>query len=195
MALVIDRAPEEGLDLVRNHLPFGFVRSSVDAAKRGGALPVVTQPIPIHTAQLQEFLETNQSLLSHSPFTGWQYLIFRQGKPVASAELISAERGLEYGGLDEGSLARDVVDAIRFAERLREVQTSRYEIRILRVPSLWLDAVWLALQGRDLLIPIHDPPSPLKTDRTYGEQELVKALRPLAEQRAVMSDEESEADS
>lgn len=117
----------------------------------------------------------------------------RGGKLLAGAregaigELLVGERvaAREGEALHEGPFAAATLDAIEgvAAEVARTVD---YEVRLLRIPALYLAAVWL--HGDDeVLIPLSPTPPGVAANEPYDEARLVAALLPLIPERESLS--------
>jgi hypothetical protein len=93
----------------------------------------------------------------------WRYLLVANDQLRQAAEIIEDPRGggSQCGALTTGFVA-GAVEAFRIAEQLPEVQRGAYEIRALRIPSLYVMSLWLKdLQGnqdRFIVMPPAFPP-------------------------------------
>jgi hypothetical protein len=98
--------------------------------------------------------------LSQARLVAWRFLIQYGQKTIAAVEFSCNSQGgnLRFSSLDTGLFAQATRDAAAQAEALDVVKNGEYEFRVLRVPSVYVMAVWLKnLQGRDdVVIPI-DP--------------------------------------
>jgi len=125
--------------------------------------------------------------VSDARATGWRFLL--GGRTSAHNGTVADVHGegiaFEFGGLNHGPQAVKMMDVLQQAERLPEVRDGDFEPRLLRVPSLYVDAIWLKERqtGRDLIIPI--PPSlpPLVVGRHYSAPEFEAVLRQEAAAR------------
>jgi hypothetical protein len=147
----------------------------------------VLPPQPIYTATIEDLLKGQ--LFEHPRLMAWQYIL-RQGDVLrGSAEVAVAPtkagegETLEYSAYQTGPFPRLVLDAVSFATTLPSVATADYKVRILRLPWVFLAAVWLARQNDDLLIPLRPVPHSLEEKRVYREAELTSALSAIASQR------------
>lgn len=116
----------------------------------------------------------------------WRYLIVSNQRVVQAAEVLSSPQGgaSQFGALTTGH-TRGVEDAFHQAEQLPEVQRGPYEIRALRVPALYVMAIWLKdLQGTAdrflLLPPVFEP---FKTRVVYDRGDLLAVMHRVAAQR------------
>jgi hypothetical protein len=104
---------------------------------------------------------------------GWRFLVMDKDRVVASAELAgdSGENPLLNGGPYVGSTAAAIDDM----ERLPELAEAEFELRILKVPALYVVAAWLVGEGQ-LLVPLEPAPSFLEPGKPYSEGDFVAAL-------------------
>ena len=74
---------------------------------------------------------------------------------------------------------------MRAAQRTGRDAKEDYELAVIRVPALYLTAVWLKGKGgaADVIIPSESPMSPLTAGKRYSPEEFTAALKPAAEQR------------
>jgi hypothetical protein len=149
----------------------------------------VARPQPIYTSTIDALLENR--LLSDARLTGWQYVLVLNGEADGVAE-VAGTKGEPAGPLSFASMyareyARAVADTIAHAEAI----PGDYALRMLRVPSLYLFAVWLrsGFTG-DLLLPVPPAPNRLEEEPLFTEQALTTALRAFAMRRRDDSDDE-----
>ena len=84
---------------------------------------------------------------------------------------------LEFLGLTHGPFTDATIKALTAAERLPKVAKADYELRLLKVPAVYLMALWLHGKDGDILIPMGDPPAGLKKNKAYTEAGVIRALR------------------
>jgi hypothetical protein len=129
-------------------------------------------------------------LLAAAKQTSWRYLLVQDNEPIAEAELTAGRRGakgpasraLEFVSLTHGPFAPGTVEALGAAERLPQVASADYELRVLRIPAVYFVALWLHGANDDILIPMGDAPAGLKRNEPYSEAAVIDALRGPAEQ-------------
>jgi hypothetical protein len=90
-----------------------------------------------------------------------------------------AARELEFLGLTHGPFTAATIEALTAAEKFPTVAKSDYELRLLKVPSVYLVALWLHGDD-DILVPMASPPGGLKKNRAYSEGQVIKALSEIA---------------
>jgi hypothetical protein len=120
--------------------------------------------------------------------SAWRFLALEGGQPVAAAEVPStaAGGGAPRAQVNTGTLVAGTFAAIRKAEDLPEVRQGSYELRVLRIPALYVLAVWLKnddAAGEDILFPVSPAPAGIHADRAYPPGELLDELRQPARER------------
>jgi len=149
-------------------------------------------PHPVYLLKLEDLAKGES--VSSARRVGTRFLLVQDGKPVAAAELpepavasaaARASQGNSPAQLNRGPFVQGTHAAIEHAETLHEVRSNDYELRLLRVPALYLEALWLhSPQGADILIPVEPAPPELVAGQSYNPTELVGALRSRAAQLA-----------
>jgi len=173
--ITLPTGPANGIELVREAV--SGLLNDPDIAL---AECTISRGQPVYMSGLHLALEKN--LLGGAVLTQWQYFILRNNDAVATGDISVVDAVPGFESLHQGSFVVGMIDAIRVAETLPEVAKSDYELRILRIPPLYVVAVWLC--GKDsLLIPAAPTPSIIESNRVYRETELVTALTPFAESR------------
>lgn len=138
----------------------------------------LTAPHPVYTLGL-DALVGGQGLAG-AELTGWRYLVQRGDSTIASAEVYVGGTGVDVSRLEvnEGPFVRATEAAVGRAEALPELESAAYELRLLKIPGVYLIALWLKADGGgdDLLIPIGETPPGVDADRPYKADELLGAL-------------------
>ncbi len=146
-----------------------------------------SEPHPVYVATLDDL--ASGKLLAAAKQTGWRYLLAHNDEIVAEAELTPERRAakgkkgakheeLAFAGLTHGPFTGATVDGLHAAERLPQVEKADYELRLLKVPAVYLVALWLHGGNEDLLVPLGQPPAGLKKNKAYSEAAVIRALRP-----------------
>jgi hypothetical protein len=116
--------------------------------------------------------------------TGWLYLVQEGDKVLASAEAVRTGRGDDhvFSAFNEGRFVASTEDAIRTARRLPEVRQDGFELRLLRVPGLYVTALWLhkAQGSGDLLIPLAPSPVDARAGQPVPAAQLLDELKSKA---------------
>lgn len=130
--------------------------------------------------------------LAESPITGWRYLVDTPLGTVASSEVAAEATGQPtvFAQLNEGPFVESTARALRQIEEIPEVASGSYEVRMLKVPALYVAALWLKhLDGDDdLIVPLDPAPGFLEAGRAYREGEFLDALATPAQQRLEFDD-------
>jgi len=184
MTIIVRNAPRRGpavlaahvTDLLRERrLPHGMA-----ATMRSEEL-AHSEPHPVYIATLDDLAAGK--LLGAARKTSWRYLLVQGESAVGEAELSAGRikgKELAFLGLTHGPFSAATVEALRTAEDLPEVARADYELRLLKVPAVYLMALWLHRKGEDILIPMGNPPGGLKENKPYSEAEVIVALRETA---------------
>ena len=123
-------------------------------------------------------------MLSTARPTTWRYLIIQGNNAVAEAELNADEKvgkALDFLALHQSPFANATLEALHSAEGLVQVKENNYELRYLKIPAVYLAAVWLHGKSDDILIPLPPPPTGVRANEPYSERQLINALKPLAQ--------------
>lgn len=118
----------------------------------------VTTPHQVFTIGLDD-IEAGAGLEAARP-VGWRYLITGGGEVIASAETAEGPNGTpEPAQFTEGRFVGATATAVRSAHALPQLEKANFELRMLRIPALYLMALWLHSPATDLLVPL--APSPI----------------------------------
>jgi hypothetical protein len=187
MAIKNPQAPEEGREIIANSV--GEILRTQPPGGAGVLQDLRTDDLAVaepHQAFVVGLgdLAAGKLLKAARP-AGWRYLLIQGTSAVAEIELDSGEgsRGsLDFRGLHQTPFSNATLKALRMAEELPQVKKQDYELRFLTIPSVYLAAVWLHGDSGDIIIPIHQPPAGLQTNRPYSEKAVITALQPRAKQ-------------
>ncbi|HEX9274822.1 MAG TPA: hypothetical protein VGA51_00280 [Casimicrobiaceae bacterium] len=191
MPITLRNIPRQGAARLVEHLTELLrekaVPSHMPAAMRLEALSH-SEPHPVFYAPLDAL--AGGKLLDAATQLSWRYLLVQDDAAVAEAELSVGRRGakragakpLEFLGLTHGPFTAATIEALAAAEQLPQVAAADYELRLLKIPAVYLVALWLHGAKDDILIPMGDPPGGLKKNRPYTEAAVIKALRGVVEQ-------------
>ena len=148
-----------------------------------------SEPHPVFFVPLDALAQGK--LLAAATQVSWRYLLVQDDAAIAEAELSAGGRSgakgarvkpLDFLGLTHGPFTRATVDALHAAERLPKVASADYELRLLKIPAVYLMALWLHRADDDILIPMGNPPGGLKKNRPYSEKAVIRALKGVVEQ-------------
>jgi hypothetical protein len=106
---------------------------------------------------------TSGASLDKAQPVGWRYLVTASGKTVASAETTLAPDGTnEVSQFTDGPFVAATDKAVKEVGKLPQVGAAGFELRLLRIPALYVMALWLHAPAADLLVPL--APSPIQKD-------------------------------
>jgi hypothetical protein len=190
MPIISRNAPRPGAARLATHLTELLrekkVPSGMPAEMRLETLSH-SEPHPVYYAPLDALADGK--LLDAATQVSWRYLLVQDDAAIAEAELSAGRRGakgaaaksLEFLGLTRGPFTAATVEALGAAELLPQVAAADYELRLLKVPAMYLVALWLHGGTDDILIPMGDPPGGLKKNTPYSEAAVIEALQGSAE--------------
>ncbi|WP_327090201.1 hypothetical protein OIE66_06150 [Nonomuraea sp. NBC_01738] len=152
----------------------------------------VTTPHQVFTLGL-DAIESGAGLEAAQP-VGWRYLITGGGEVIASAETAQAADGSpEPAQFTEGPFVGATATAVRAARALPQLAKGAFELRLLRIPALYLMALWLHSPAADLLVPL--APSPIgKEGQIVPPAQLFGDLARQAEARSHAAGAHRQAD-
>lgn len=185
MPLSFATPPADGTKVLKQGLQELSAASSIGAAAKAPAGAQVMAPHPVYELGLAD-LDAGKGLAS-ACLTGWRYLLVAGQNIVQAAELSEPPPGggpLQFNSLTTGH-AHSMEAVFEKAENLPEVAGREYEIRALRVPALYVMALWLKdLQGdedRFLLV----PPvfSPFNQGAVYNPKDFLQLLHTAASKK------------
>ena len=190
MPIISRNIPRQGAARLAGHLTelFREKRSSSKMPEMRLEDLSHSEPHPVYYVPLDAL--AGGKLLDAATQTSWRYLLVQDDAAVAEAELSVGRRGakgaaakpLEFLGLTHGPFTGATVEALGAAEQLPQVAAADYELRLLKIPAVYLAALWLHGAKDDILIPMGNPPGGLKKNKAYTEAAVIKALRGSVEQ-------------
>jgi hypothetical protein len=110
---------------------------------------------------------------------GWRFLLGQPSEhPAVAAEVASVGGAHEFAGLNRGPFVGQTLAAMQMAEAAPELRDGDFEPRFLRVPALYVVALWLKERatGKDIVIPLDPAPPELTTGRQYTGAEFMTEL-------------------
>ncbi len=114
---------------------------------------------------------------------GWRFLLGQPAEhPTVAAEVADAGGQHEFSGLNRGPFVGQTLSAMKQAEQVEEVKNGDYEPRLLRVPALYVVALWLKERttGKDIVIPLDPAPPNLTPGRHYTADEFAAELAEMS---------------
>jgi len=183
-----DRAANDGvLDVHRSETRGRAPARSLRDIGEGGRR--LASPHAVHNLGLADVAKPGR--LADAPMTAWRYLVEEAGATVASAEVgvdaRGAVRGLDH--VNEGPFVKGTAAAQKAAAKLPQVRDGKVEARVIRIPALYVMALWLKdLDGDDdVVVPMAPAPPFLEANRPYTEREFLRAVAGPAKARQQFS--------
>lgn len=142
-------------------------------------IPGLAPGVPHQTFHLD--LEAVSQGIAGSEPVGWRYFLAGTStEATVAAEVLTRDQVIAFAGLNRGPFVVQMVDVMRKAN----VQGD-FEARLLRVPALYVVAVWLAGDGgADVFLPLQPSNPVLQPGRVYRRQEFEAALLEAAQAMA-----------
>ncbi len=114
-------------------------------------------PHKVYTVDLQDIIDGKK--ISDARQISWRYLIEEEGQTSFAAEVYhngSPEKAHSFASINRGPFVQSTVDAIKKLEQDSDIKKGEYEIHVMRIPELYVMALWLrGINGsKDILIPI-----------------------------------------
>jgi len=126
--------------------------------------------------------------LASAKATGFRYLVQAGGVSVAAGEVLADASGAAslLANINYGPFVEATARALTQASQLPAVSAGSYEVRLLRFSAIALLALWLKPDsgGADIVYPLAPAPPPLQAENPYSAADFVRAILPLARQRA-----------
>jgi hypothetical protein len=196
MGLIMANPPANGIEVVTNALQLlAQARPATEAHLAGSGAPKAHQLVdPQQVYQIDLDRIGGPDPLQFARPVAWRYLILKNAQPIEAAETTLGDaEPIRFTQVNRGPKIEGFVQAIRTAEATAEEQPNReWEIRYLRIPALYIDAIWLhdaqqQPQG-DLFIPIQPVFAPLQANHAYSETEFFQQLQDSVTRRLQSSD-------
>lgn len=115
----------------------------------------------------------------------WRYLVLEKDLTVAAVEAPSRP-GADVGRdliVNEGPFVGATTDAIRLVEELPEVGERDFELRLLRIPALYVVALWLHGGDGDVVVPLAPAPPALEAGARYSGAVFTERLQDPAREQ------------
>lgn len=181
--------PIGGSELVLNALRThtGPTPQAARAVGGTGTQVTVVLPHPVFDLGLDQVLASVD--LTQARSSGWRYLVMQGPSAIAAAEVTTDAVGqaLSVSSVNRGPFVEATHAGIREAERLPPVQSGSFELRLLRIPALYIAALWLKdiADDADTIIPLAPAPNYLTPGQTYSVQAFLELARRAAQRESV----------
>jgi hypothetical protein len=150
MTVTTKEGPPAGPAVLGQALRHLMTRRGDLLSAKGGAVDT-SKPLEVFTLKLDDI--AGPDFLQKAASTGWRYLIVAGG-PIAMADLRGA--AAEFANVTGGRLAEQLEQAARLAESAYGASATKFEARVLEIPSLYVMALWLHAGSGDRFIWIAD---------------------------------------
>jgi hypothetical protein len=127
--------------------------------------------------------------VAKAKLTAWRYLVVENNSVIAAAEAVQKTPSAKplFSNTNEGPFVDSMAKAIEDAEQVPEVQAGQFELSVLRVPALYLIALWLKSSGSkskgDIFIPLDPAPPGMKAGERMSSADFTAALLQLKGER------------
>ena len=142
----------------------------------------IAQAHPVYSVKLGDLVENRG--LDRARLTAWRFLLFEGSDAVAAGEISVDQKSgdIQFSSINSGPFVAATFQAFQTRLKDPELEQQEWDVRVLRVPALYLFALWLHSTGEreDRLIPIGPVPEFLEKDRTYSRRDLEERLLPVA---------------
>lgn len=138
----------------------------------------------VYAATLPDVIE--RKTLQKAKPVGWRYIVLSGNTAVATAQVSGkSTANVQFSNVNYSNAA-STVRAIATAEERGQL-TAKTELRVLEIPGIYLVALWLHTNARDVLIPLDPAPDPLRANQSYPAGEFVRIVRGIAADRVKRS--------
>jgi hypothetical protein len=154
---------------------------------RGKRADAITraQPHPVYVLGLEDIVGGRG--LDAARQTGWRYLLREQDSAVAAAEVAIDRRSgaLTFAGINAGPFVSSTAEALGPGISRLDTEPGDWVIRFLRIPALYLCALWLHEEtaNQERIYPLAPAPDYVQAGRPYSWDELSEAILPDARRR------------
>jgi hypothetical protein len=147
-------------------------------------------PLPVYIVTLDELIAGRPQTNGH--VVAWEYLLVTGGQTVRTAEIhldrTDPQKGFTFAAISTGA-ATGLANAISVVERDPGIAAGRYEMRLVRVPALYVTALWLKdlNDAVDLYVVIPPAPEGFQAHSIIQSLDLFKLLQIKAIEKAQVS--------
>ncbi|MBV8751366.1 MAG: hypothetical protein JO328_00715 [Hyphomicrobiales bacterium] len=196
MPIEFPQPPEQARALAE-----GGVSAAIDSAREHRISPRLTTAAadrspalsrPHATYNLTPHDIAERRPLAAARLTAWRFLIASAGEPLAAGEvdLDGAGHPISFASLNIGPFVGSTLSALETAEKMPEVANGRYEARLLRIPEMYVMALWLKPRnaGDGIVVPLNPAPPALLARHAYDEAGFLAALAAPARECIAMAE-------
>jgi hypothetical protein len=151
-------------------------------ASLGGAEPSLSHQV--YSLGLDELRRGGG--LQNARLVSWRYFVPSASTAVTSAEVnVDASGGHSFAELNSGPFSKNTRLAVETLMNDPRVAAQTYDLRLLRIPALYVTAIWLKSQSpeQDYVVPVAPTISILKAGDLYRVPEFENRLRTAAREK------------
>ncbi|MBA4148855.1 MAG: hypothetical protein H0X66_12135 [Verrucomicrobia bacterium] len=140
----------------------------------------ISEPDTSYFVRLDELISGR--LCAAAQLNSWRFLLSNGDEVIGEVELNANEkRGklMEFVAIHQTHFSAASVQALKKAEKLTK-ENGQYEVRQLKIPSVYLVAIWFHSETDDLIVPLPPAPNGIEAFQFYSEQSLINLLQPAA---------------
>jgi hypothetical protein len=169
MTITANAGPTDALSILGHALShYSAVKRSSSAAAGeqatppGGALPNLSEPVQIYLLPL-ESIRPGFDLNTAARPVGWRYLVAAAGQEPILADIkggSAPQQGASFGRINVGPVAAQLSAACETATELFDAtDPEKYDVRLLDIPALNRQALWLHGPVHDHFLPYWPAPA------------------------------------
>jgi hypothetical protein len=149
----------------------------------GGGRPDISLPHQVFVLNPEQ-IRAGAGLDSATP-TSWRYLLNQDSSGLladsatATAEVMDQDGAHVFSNVQHGWMANAMRRAVGIAQEIPTVQNGAFEFRVLRIPAVRIDSIWLknTAAAGDLLVPIRSAVPTLSAFQAYSGDDFLSKLR------------------
>lgn len=138
---------------------------------------------PVYNVGLTDLVDGRP--LARLSRTSWRFLVHDGTATTTAAETVGGgtDGDARFASVNDGPFVEGTADAFAAVEKDAAYAGGDWEIRLLRVPALFVLAVWTheRTTGEDRVRPVDPVPEGLDATRTYDWDSFVAVLKPRAQ--------------
>lgn len=187
MTITFTKPPEKSLEICKDALAsFPEVTDAEHKMFLGGAQEEL---VPKHAHEV--FTTSVDDLaggkgLDQAKAVAWRYLVESQGKVEGSVEvaLHEGESGHEFSMINKGPFNQATLEALNVAEQSDVAQKESPKLAFLRIPALYVMALWLRSENpeNDIFIPLAPTHQDLEPGKEYSREAFLSIMEKAAQE-------------
>lgn len=182
MPFQLPDAPTDSMDVLRAGLA-SVAKSAARAEALGGSrsFEAPSAPHPVFVLALEGVTRREIGMARQ---VAWRYLLGAEGHAQQAAEIAPTDLGgLQFLGVTRGPFVESTDAAIAAAAERLGPDSASFELRLLRVPALQVNALWLVAKAggtRNWMMPLAPAPEPLVARKLVEESAFMQVLYEMA---------------